>query len=153
MAAPGEAADAQRLQDVLQRLQRLCHAEEPRRLWWVGAALLEGVQTGGAGQFPAVKLLFGKVDREIKRLVDAGEASFRTSPPRELVKNLHYVAHGSGGGPLTAEVRRTYALDALMPSQRELEHASLIDFRPQPRPPLIPYRRPSRTTSCASSEG
>ncbi|HOV56940.1 MAG TPA: Hpt domain-containing protein [Rhodanobacteraceae bacterium] len=120
----GEAADAQRLQDVLQRLQRLCHAEEPRRLWWVGAALLEGVQTGGVQASPAVKLLFGKVDREIKRLVDAGEASFRTSPPRELVKNLlYYVAHGSGGGPLTAEVRRTYALDALMPSQRELEHA------------------------------
>ena len=26
----------------------------------------------------AVKLLFGKVDREIKRLVDSGEAEFRS---------------------------------------------------------------------------
>ena len=120
----GDVADAQRLQEALERLLRITHNEEARRLWWVASALLEGVQAGGVESSPTVKLLFGKVDREIKRLVDNGEAAFRTSPPRELMKNLlYYVAHSTGGGPQLADVRKTYALESLLPSQRELEHA------------------------------
>jgi chemosensory pili system protein ChpA (sensor histidine kinase/response regulator) len=120
----GEVADAQRLQEALERLLRITHNDEAKRVWWVASALLEGVQAGGVESSPTVKLLFGKVDREIKRLVDSGEASFRASPPRELMKNLlYYVAHATGGGPQLADVRRTYALESLLPSQRELEHA------------------------------
>ena len=39
---------------------------------------------------PQLKQTIGKVEREIKRLADAGENSFRVDPPRELTRNLLY---------------------------------------------------------------
>ena len=49
-----------------------------QRLWWVSSGVLESVASGAQETNVALKLLFGKVDREIKRLLDGGEASFRT---------------------------------------------------------------------------
>ncbi len=113
-----------RLNAVLQRLLGLSREEETRRLWWITAAVLEAVQAGGLEASVAVKLLIGKVDREIKRLVDSGESDFKETPPRELTKNLlYYIAHSSIGGPRVDEVRQLYKLSTLLPSQKELDHA------------------------------
>ena len=105
-------------------MRAISHAVEPRRVWWIGSAVLEGVGAGAIDASPAVKLLFGKIDREIKRLVDAGEAAFQAAPPRELLKNLlYYVAHASSESPRLAEVRQAFKLQSLLPSEKELEHA------------------------------
>ncbi|MBL8299794.1 MAG: Hpt domain-containing protein [Rhodanobacteraceae bacterium] len=117
-------SETDKLIDLLGRVQSISHAVEPRRVWWIGSSVLEGVGVGAIEASPAVKLLFGKVDREIKRLVDAGEAAFQAAPPRELLKNLlYYVAHASGESPRLAEVRQAFKLRSLMPSEKELEHA------------------------------
>ncbi|GMV30566.1 MAG: hypothetical protein AMXMBFR59_26910 [Rhodanobacteraceae bacterium] len=116
--------ETDKLIDLLGRIQSISHAVEPRRVWWIGSAVLEGVAAGAIDASPAVKLLFGKVDREIKRLVDAGEAAFQVAPPRELLKNLlYYVAHANGESPRLAEVRQAFKLQSLLPSEKELEHA------------------------------
>ena len=119
-----DASQLARLIDVLDRLRASCAEEETRRLWWIATGVLEGVGSGAIEANAAVKLLFGKVDREIKRLVDAGEGSFRTQPPVELTKNLlYYVAHAKSAGARASEIRQTYKLDTLLPSEKELEHA------------------------------
>ncbi|HSX60293.1 MAG TPA: Hpt domain-containing protein [Tahibacter sp.] len=116
--------ETDKLIDLLGRIQSISHAVEPRRVWWIGTSVLEGVGAGAIEASPAVKLLFGKVDREIKRLVDAGEAAFQAAPPRELLKNLlYYVAHANGSSPRLAEVRQAFKLQSLLPSEKELEHA------------------------------
>lgn len=113
-----------RMIEVLDRLRSACTQEDARRLWWVASGVLEGVASGAVEANPAVKLLFGKVDREIKRLVDGGEAGFRTAPPSDLTKNLlFYIAHAGAGGERAAAIRTTYKLDTLLPSEKELEHA------------------------------
>ena len=118
------AAHLTRLIDVLDRLRTACAQEDARRLWWVASGVLEGVASGAVEANPAVKLLFGKVDREIKRLVDTGEAGFRVAPPADLTKNLlFYIAHSSAAGGHAAEIRSTYKLDTLLPSEKELAHA------------------------------
>src|SRR5579871_1847231 len=76
-----DASQLERLVAVLDRLRGACTEEETRRLWWIASGVLEGVQARAIEANPAVKLLFGKVDREIKRLVDAGEPNFRATPP------------------------------------------------------------------------
>ncbi len=116
--------ETDKLIDLLGRVRAISHAVEPRRVWWIGSAVLEGVGVGAIDASPAVKLLFGKVDREIKRLVDTGEAAFQAAPPRELLKNLlYYVAHASAESPRLTEVRQAFKLQALLPSEKELEHA------------------------------
>src|SRR5581483_4493749 len=118
------AAHLERLTGVLDRLRNACAQDDARGLWWVASGVLESVASGAIEANAAVKLLFGKVDREIKRLVDSGEAAFQAAPPRELTKNLlYYIAHASAEGERAKEIRATYKLDTLLPSEKELEHA------------------------------
>jgi chemosensory pili system protein ChpA (sensor histidine kinase/response regulator) len=124
LRASDPRTETDKLIDLLGRVQSISNAVEPRRVWWIGSSVLEGVGSGAIEASPAVKLLFGKVDREIKRLVDAGEAAFQATPPRELLKNLlYYVAHSNGESPRLAEVRQAFRLQSLLPSEKELEHA------------------------------
>uniref|UniRef100_UPI002620A1A9 Hpt domain-containing protein n=1 Tax=Dokdonella sp. TaxID=2291710 RepID=UPI002620A1A9 len=123
----GEHLD--RLVDVLDRIGRISHADGARRLWWVAAGTIEAVRGGGVDSSVAVKLLLGRVDREINRFATDGDAGFDAAPPRELTKNLlYYIAHsatdGAGmRGPRCSEITRLYRLDTLLPTAVELQHA------------------------------
>ena len=75
----------ERLIGILDRLRAAGTQEDASRLWWIATGVLESVASGALEANAAVKLLFGKVDREIKRLVDSGEDAFRAAPPVELV--------------------------------------------------------------------
>lgn len=113
-----------RLNDVLDRLRAVSHGADPRRLWWIAAAAIEAVEDGGLDASVALKLLFGRVDREIHRFASVGEEGFAAAPPRELTKNLlYYVAHSASRGPRSSAVRTAYRLDTLLPTESELQHA------------------------------
>lgn len=118
-----------RMIDVLDRLRRISHHENARRLWWVASGAIEAVRDGGIVSSVAVKLLFGRVDREIARFAADGDDGFAAAPPRELTKNLlYYIAHSSSDGagmrgPRCSELIRLYRLDLLLPTDVELQHA------------------------------
>jgi len=113
-----------RLFAVLERLRSLCHVTEARRLWWIASVVVDGIKHGAIEVNLTVKLLFGKVDREIKHLVDSGEPSFRAAPANDLVKNLlYYIAHAAPDTARTRLVKATYGLSTLIPDAAELEHA------------------------------
>jgi len=109
---------------TLERLRGITAQEEARRLWWVAAGVIDGMLAGGIDVNANLKQVFGKVDREIKRLADAGEVSFRVEPPRELVKNLlYFVAHSRVETERVRLLKETYKLASFAPSEKELEHA------------------------------
>jgi len=113
-----------KLQNVLDRLFALCSQDDARRLWWVAAAVTEAINDGGLEASVAVKLLFGRIDREIKQLAEFGEEALHATLTRELVKNLlYYIAHSTSTTSRVMEIRRTYQLDKLLPTEKELEHA------------------------------
>jgi chemosensory pili system protein ChpA (sensor histidine kinase/response regulator) len=113
-----------RLVDVLDRLRAISFVAEARRLWWIASGVVEAVENDSLEASVAVKLLFGRVDREIHRFADRGEIGFAANPPRELTKNLlYYVAHSTGNGARCAEIRKAYRLDTLLPTANELQHA------------------------------
>jgi chemosensory pili system protein ChpA (sensor histidine kinase/response regulator) len=119
---PAEALDG--LARTLAALLAATSQEEARRLWWIAAGVVEAVRDGAIESSTALKSLFGRIDREIKRLADAGEGAFRIDPPNELTKSLlYYLAHSNALGPLAREVKRTYKLDTLLPTEQELSHA------------------------------
>jgi len=121
-ANPAEAIGG--LLGTLERLRAMTTQDEARRLWWVAAGVLDAINSGGIEASAALKTLYGRVDREIKRLADVGEASFRVEPPRELTKNLlYYVAHTRADTERVRDIKATYQLEQLLPSDAELEHA------------------------------
>ncbi len=112
------------MQTTLDRLRGVTDQDEARRLWWIAGGVVEAVRAGGIDTSAALKLLFGRIDREIKRLADVGESSFRADPPRELVKNLlYYVAYSRADSERTRDIKRTYRLENLLPTEQELSHA------------------------------
>ncbi len=113
-----------RLIAILDRFRSMCTQPDARRLLWVGAGALEAVLIKSIEASVALKLLIGRVDRELKRLIDAGETSFAAAPANDLTKGLlYYVAQSSATSQRVAELRQVYKLDKLMPSEAELEHA------------------------------
>ena len=113
-----------RLADTCDKLIGLISEEEARRLFWVTAGVLEALRAKAFEPSPQLKQTVGKVEREIKRLVDSGEKSFRADPPRELTRNLlYFVAHAPTQHGRIGELRDVFNLGALLPSQAEIDHA------------------------------
>jgi chemosensory pili system protein ChpA (sensor histidine kinase/response regulator) len=122
----GEDVDGNlaKLVQVCDRLVSLTFQEEARRLFWVAAGVVDALRARIFEPSQELKQALGKVEREMKRLADNGEDSFRADPPRELTRTLlYFVAHVGGDHPRLGEMREAFRLDALLPSEAELEHA------------------------------
>jgi chemosensory pili system protein ChpA (sensor histidine kinase/response regulator) len=102
-----------------------CYHVHGRRLWWIAAGVLEGLQQGWLkGQADEVRQLVGKVDRNIHLLIEHGEDGLRAGDGDEVACRLLYlVAQAKQRSPHMEQLRTTYALDSLLPDAGELEHA------------------------------
>ncbi|HEY8586565.1 MAG TPA: Hpt domain-containing protein [Rhodanobacter sp.] len=113
------------MRDTLLAIAARCHHVHGRRLWWIAAGVLEGLEQGALkGYSGEVRQLIGKVDRNIRRLIEQGEDSLRGGEADEVASRLLYiVAQARQRSPHMELLRTTYALDSLVPGAGELEHA------------------------------
>ncbi len=112
------------LAGVCAKLAELLSVEAGRRLFWVTSGVLEGLRDQALESSTALKQTLGRVEREIKRLVDQGERGFVAEPPLEPTRQLlYFVAHADPGHARLDELRRVFDLDAYLPDARAIEHA------------------------------
>jgi len=119
------AAQLVNMRKTLLAIAARCYHVHGRRLWWITAGVLEGLEQGAlkahAGE---VRQLIGKVDRNIRLLIEQGEQSLRGGEADEVACRLLYiVAQAKQRSPHMDLLRSTYGLDALLPDAGELEHA------------------------------
>ena len=123
----GQNADQQLLgmRDTLNAITGCCHSTPGRRLWWIAAGALEGLEQGHLkAQAAEVRQLIGKVDRSIRQMLEHGEESLRGGDADDLARKLLFiVAQAKQRSPQMQLLRETYALDSLLPDAAELEHA------------------------------
>jgi chemosensory pili system protein ChpA (sensor histidine kinase/response regulator) len=102
-----------------------CSTVPGRRLWWIAAGVLEGLDHGVLKNHAAeVRQLIGRVDRSIRQLVEQGESSLQGGDADDLARKLLYiVAQSKQRSPQMAQLAQTYNLDGLVPDATELEHA------------------------------
>ncbi len=118
------AVNLQRIGTALDTLQAVCTQDAAQRLWWIAGGMVSALREGWLEASIAPKLLLGQVDRQIKRLIDEGEAGILSTPPDDLLKNLlFYVARAKDGGEPVSLIKQTYGLSALLPDSEELERA------------------------------
>ncbi len=104
------------LADVAAEIEQRATQQPVFQLWWVVGALVEALRTGGLEGSVSIKRLLGLADREIKRLLEIGEARYAQSPPVELLNNLlYYIARSTAGGTRVSAVRKSFRLDELLP--------------------------------------
>ncbi|MFK2877222.1 Hpt domain-containing protein [Rhodanobacter hydrolyticus] len=102
-----------------------CYHVHGRRLWWIAAGVVEGLEHGMLGAYSTeLRQLIGKADRHIRQLIEQGEDSLRGGDADDLCNRLLYiVAQSRQHSPSMELLRRTYSLDSLLPGAEELEHA------------------------------
>ncbi|HEY4291723.1 Hpt domain-containing protein [Luteibacter sp.] len=110
---------------TLDSIAARCYSIAGRRLWWIAAGVLEGLERGVLRAHEKdVRQLIGRVDRSIRELVDGGEEALLNGDADELARKLlYYVAQAKPGSERIEELRQTYRLEGLLPQASELEHA------------------------------
>jgi chemosensory pili system protein ChpA (sensor histidine kinase/response regulator) len=118
-----QASALARMIDVFGALEASSRQVALRRLWWVASALVETLDEQQAVPV-AIKLLLGRLDREMRRMIKEGEAACARELAPDLLKNLlFYVARAESKGPRAQAVRETFHLDTLLPGEGGLEAA------------------------------
>lgn len=108
--------------DVLDNLRETARFGAVAQLWWVGSGLVEALREDGLEVSAQPKMLLGRVDQEIRRLAEQGEAELVREPPEELVRSLLYnIAKSNAGGERITELRTAFELNTwLQPDQTGL---------------------------------
>ncbi|KJV26686.1 Hpt domain-containing protein [Luteibacter yeojuensis] len=113
------------MRGTLDSIAARCYTIAGRRLWWIAAGVLEGLERGVLRAHEKdVRQLIGRVDRSIRELVDGGEEAMLTGDSDDLARKLlYYVAQAKPGSERVEELRQAYRLDGLLPRAAEVEHA------------------------------
>lgn len=105
----------------LAKLEQLYSNTAMGQLWWVSAALVEGVSRSYIELGTSVKMLFGQLDRQLKHSIDTG-ANRDEALPTDLLKNLlFYVARAEGETSRIQKVKAAFKLDRALPSEERLD--------------------------------
>ncbi len=109
-----------KLHEVLANLQQASRNESVARLWWFSAGLAEVLTRGAMPASTEIKQLFGRIDRQLKRLIDIGETAFSETIPEDLLKQmlLHILQSGISAGRV-GDIREIYT-----PSESDRRAAS-----------------------------
>ncbi|WP_298611031.1 hypothetical protein [uncultured Thiothrix sp.] len=105
--------------------------ERLRALWWVTSGLLQALEENKLEDSAAVKLLMGRMEREIRRFGDLQETAYNASLPDELLKNLlYYVGLAEESDGTLGEVKQAYHLDLYLPKGGTLQELRTYYTKP-----------------------
>ncbi len=115
------------LATVIMNIEQASTMPTSARIWWVAAGLVEALHDESLELSVATKIILGRIDRQIKRLIDEGETVFQAQPPDELMKNmLYYLAQSTSQSPRVVELKKSFRLD-----QASAEGAEVLAAREQ----------------------
>jgi chemosensory pili system protein ChpA (sensor histidine kinase/response regulator) len=118
------AGNLRELVRLSRALEQAAATEPVQQLWYVLTGLIEALSEGGLEETVTLKRLFGQADRQLKRLIDEGEAAFATAPPVDLLNNLlYYVARAESTGERLDSIRESYELGEVIPNEGQLVEA------------------------------
>ncbi|WP_018232703.1 Hpt domain-containing protein [Thioalkalivibrio thiocyanodenitrificans] len=113
-----------RIQDVLSGLRHAARDDSVGRMFWISGAMVEALTDGALEASVTVKQLLGRVDRQIRVLIQEGESAMARQMPSDLLKNLiYYVGRSGPGGEQVQAVKRAFRLNEVLPEGIDLEQA------------------------------
>lgn len=106
------AAGLENLILVLDNLQQASNTDKSRQLWWVASGIADALYENSLESSVAVKLLLGRVDRQIKLVIDYGDAVFDKQSPDKIIKNLlYYVAQAQTYNSRIIQIKKAFQMD------------------------------------------
>ena len=112
------------LSEIAESLELAASNREVEQLWWVVGGIIEALSEQGLETSVSLKRLLGQADRQIKRLVDIGEAGDGGGSSAELRNNLlYYIGRSTSNGKRVLAIQRAFKLDEVLPGDEEIEQA------------------------------
>ena len=110
------------VREVLDQLHDAAGTGQVRRLFQVARAALAAPLENIEAPNIATKMLFGRVDRELRRIIQTGERPVAEAPTVSTVRDLlYYVASVKNGDELVQSVKQEFDLDNTIISQQRVE--------------------------------
>jgi chemosensory pili system protein ChpA (sensor histidine kinase/response regulator) len=121
----GAPEDPEALRFALEALLARTPEDAPRRMLWVAATVAAALRDRAIAPATGLRQAFASVDRESRGLFQpAGFANPRADAALEPTRQLLYhVAHAESDHPALLKLREVFELDALKPTESELDHA------------------------------
>ena len=124
----GDEEGARNMRDALAGIEEATAQANLRSFWWTTGALLDAIAERGLDASFGVKQLAGRIDLQIRRLVE-GSSKVADRLRREV---LYYVAISAPVAPSIEAVQRAFRLSGLIPSA-EVLNADLVRIQPHLR--------------------
>jgi len=97
---------------VVDNLQIASTTIKAKQLWWIALAVIESLYERTLEPSIAIKILLGRVDRQIQRVIEFSEQMLTEDPPDKIIKNLlYYVAQSTSKNEQVIEVKKAFGLD------------------------------------------
>jgi len=106
-----QRAAAQSMRDVVHEIDLAQTNSQAKAFWVVMCAFVEAVAQGGVDNQQYAKQIFGRINLQIRRLVDGVTAI----PERLLRDALFFLAQAKSPTPLVASIQQAYQLDNTVP--------------------------------------
>jgi chemosensory pili system protein ChpA (sensor histidine kinase/response regulator) len=108
------------LRAALAYLQQASEMEASARLWWFSAGFIECLTEPGPQASTEIKQLCGKIDRQIKRLIEVGEPGFSKSIPADLLHALlFYIVQADCNADCPVAIRQLYESEGQSPDDAD----------------------------------
>lgn len=107
---------------VTDNMIKLNRSQRLRSLWWIASGLTDALEHGRLEQGVAIKMLVGRLEREIRRFAEMGETRYDRSLSDEFIKNLlYYIGLAEPGAAIADKVKAAYHLDLYLPQGETLD--------------------------------
>jgi chemosensory pili system protein ChpA (sensor histidine kinase/response regulator) len=122
-----DVEQVKRLLKAVNQLEDVSYSDALGQLWWVAGGVLEALIAEGLQPSVSIELLMGKIDRQIKRLIEVGEMQWAAEPAKELIKNLlYYVAQARPQGARVVTLKQAFRLDEILPVRGDTQSAEAL---------------------------
>ncbi|MCK4587384.1 MAG: hypothetical protein KAU29_08580, partial [Gammaproteobacteria bacterium] len=96
---------------VLDNLLIASTTEKEEQLWWVSLGVVESLKEQGLESSVAIKMLLGRVDREIKHIIKSGGEVHTDDSLDKIIKSLlYYVGQSQSYSDRVVEIKKAFAL-------------------------------------------
>lgn len=97
---------------VLDNLKIASTDDKAKQFWWIALGVVEALYEQGLEYSIAIKILLGRVDRQIQRVIEHGEQILSSDPPDKLIKNLlYYIAQADTYNNRVVQLKKSFGLD------------------------------------------
>jgi len=96
---------------VVDNLLLASNTAKIKQLWWVALGVIESLYEKGLPASVAVKILLGRVDQQIQKVIEYGEEWLADNPPDAIIKNLlYYLAQSQARNSRVIELKKAFGL-------------------------------------------